>query len=242
MLKQEGGTEPWGDQHHGLDQAGAESFRTSKSRLSPWEAGGGPQWRQLGGGATSRGLWNVELFGVYSKRDEKCWSLWQCPREQRKNFSIKKVLIAEWRRDRTEQGRSSLGHCGLDLGSGAWTEMEGGDGGTWVALTHLGVKVLEIVGGLDGVGWTKRTHWLLAPPGGWGGGNSVCQDLDNFRLGTCVLSNRSAWTLASIQEGRNATDNRRSGPIPLQTWGPDLQCEMVFVRIEHILPKLLGGY
>ena len=31
MLKQEGGTEPWGDQHHGLDQSGAESFQSSKS-------------------------------------------------------------------------------------------------------------------------------------------------------------------------------------------------------------------
>lgn len=31
--------------------------------------------------------------------------------------------------------------------------MEGaGDGGTWVALRHLRVKVLEIVGRLDGVG------------------------------------------------------------------------------------------
>ena len=36
--------------------------------------------------------------------------------------------------------------------------MEGaGDGGTWVALRHLRVKVLEIVGRLDGVG----CHCLL---------------------------------------------------------------------------------
>ena len=71
--------------------------------LSPWEAGGGPQWRQLGGGATSRGLWNVELFAVCSKRDEKCWNLWQCPSGQRESFSIKKVLVAEWRRDCTNK-------------------------------------------------------------------------------------------------------------------------------------------